>query len=84
MWGGVCIATRLCHYHHRLKTTKGWALVEGTGKRDFVPPDDPGHPRQATVSNGQSSPERAHPERARAVARGERKNSGGILGEIPP
>ena len=28
---------RLCRYHHRLKTTKGWALVEGTGKRDFTP-----------------------------------------------
>src|ERR1700677_5009694 len=28
----------LCRYHHRLKTTKGWALVEGRGKRDFVPP----------------------------------------------
>jgi hypothetical protein len=38
---------RLCRYHHRLKTTKGWALVEGSGKRDFVPPDDPRHPRHA-------------------------------------
>ena len=36
---------RLCRYHHRLKTTKGWALVEGSGKRDFVPPEDPRHPR---------------------------------------
>ena len=43
---------RLCRYHHRLKTTKGWALVEGTGKRDFVPPDDPRHPRHAKRSNG--------------------------------
>jgi hypothetical protein len=34
---------RLCRYHHRLKTTKGWALVEGSGKRDFVPPADPRH-----------------------------------------
>ena len=40
---------RLCRYHHRLKTTKGWALVEGTGKRDFVPPHDPRHPRHATA-----------------------------------
>jgi hypothetical protein len=38
---------RLCRYHHRLKTTKGWALVEGSGKRDFVPPEDPRHPRNA-------------------------------------
>jgi hypothetical protein len=36
---------RLCRYHHRLKTTKGWALVEGSGKRDFVPPEDPRHRR---------------------------------------
>jgi hypothetical protein len=48
---------RLCRYHHRLKTTKGWALVEGTGKRDFVPPDDPRHPRygkgpKATCASG--------------------------------
>jgi hypothetical protein len=28
-----------------LKTTKGWALAEGSGKRDFVPPGDPRHPR---------------------------------------
>jgi len=38
---------RLCRYHHRLKTTNGWALVDGTGKRDFVPPEDPRHPRYA-------------------------------------
>jgi hypothetical protein len=36
---------RLCSHHHRLKTTKGWALVDGSGKRRFVPPDDPDHPR---------------------------------------
>ena len=36
---------RLCPHHHRLKTHKGWALVEGTGRRDFVPPSDPRHPR---------------------------------------
>jgi hypothetical protein len=37
---------RLCRFHHRLKTTEGWALVEGSGKRAFVPPEDPRHPRQ--------------------------------------
>ncbi len=49
---------RLCRYHHRLKTTKGWALVEGTGtgKRDFVPPDDPRHPRHGKGSNGSKVP----------------------------
>jgi hypothetical protein len=34
----------LCHHHHGLKTTKGWALVEGRGKRAFVPPEDERHP----------------------------------------
>ena len=36
---------RLCAHHHRLKTHQGWQLVEGKGKRAFVPPDDPRHPR---------------------------------------
>jgi hypothetical protein len=35
----------LCKHHHLLKTRDGWALVEGTGKRALVPPDDPRHPR---------------------------------------
>lgn len=34
----------LCAYHHGLKTTKNWMLVEGAGKRPFVPPDDARHP----------------------------------------
>ena len=37
----------LCAHHHGLKTTKGWGLVEGRGKRAFVPPDDPRHPQHA-------------------------------------
>jgi hypothetical protein len=36
---------RLCPHHHDLKTNEGWALVAGRGKRPFVPPDDPRHPR---------------------------------------
>jgi Domain of unknown function (DUF222) len=36
---------RLCRHHHRKKTQDGWALVEGKGKRAFVPPDDSRHPR---------------------------------------
>jgi len=32
---------RLCPHHHDLKTTKNWALLDGRGKRAFVPPDDP-------------------------------------------
>lgn len=38
---------RLCTHHHDLKSLDGWALVEGRGKRPFVPPDDPRHPRHA-------------------------------------
>ena len=38
---------RLCRTHHKMKTTEGWALVEGKGKRAFVPPNDPRHPRFA-------------------------------------
>lgn len=38
---------RLCTHHHDLKTTERWALIEGRGKRAFVPPDDPRHPRNA-------------------------------------
>ena len=36
-----------CGHHHDLKTYEGWALVEGTGKRAFVAPDDPRHPKNA-------------------------------------
>jgi hypothetical protein len=38
---------RLCPHHHDRKTLDGWALVPGRGKRAFVPPDDPRHPRRA-------------------------------------
>jgi hypothetical protein len=36
-----------CCHHHDLKTYEGWALVQGTGKRPFVAPDDPRHPKNA-------------------------------------
>jgi hypothetical protein len=36
---------RLCRHHHDLKTRDNWALVDGRGKRAFVPPDDRRHPR---------------------------------------
>jgi hypothetical protein len=36
---------RLCSHDHDKKTRLGWALVDGSGKRPFVPPDDPRHPR---------------------------------------
>lgn len=35
----------LCKHHHDCKTYVGWSLVEGTGKRPMVPPEDPRHPR---------------------------------------
>ena len=38
---------RLCSHHHDRKTLDGWSLVDGRGKRPFVPPDDPRHPRHA-------------------------------------
>ncbi|HEV3351603.1 MAG TPA: DUF222 domain-containing protein [Acidimicrobiales bacterium] len=34
-----------CCHHHDKKTYDGWALVEGVGKRAFVAPGDPSHPR---------------------------------------
>jgi hypothetical protein len=43
---------RLCPHHHKLKTNNNWALVEGTGKRDFVPPGDPRHPGYAPAATG--------------------------------
>jgi hypothetical protein len=39
----------LCPHHHALKTQKNWQLVEGTGKRAFVAPDDPRHPGRANA-----------------------------------
>jgi hypothetical protein len=35
----------LCPHDHKLKTNHGWSLVAGKGRRAFVPPDDPRHPR---------------------------------------
>jgi hypothetical protein len=35
----------LCPHDHDLKTNRGWSLVEGKGRRAFVAPDDPRHPR---------------------------------------
>jgi hypothetical protein len=35
----------LCPHDHDLKTNHGWSLVKGKGRRAFVAPDDPRHPR---------------------------------------
>jgi hypothetical protein len=42
---------RLCPHHHDRKTLEGWALVEGRGKRAFVAPHDPRHPRHRERSH---------------------------------
>ncbi len=59
----VDLLDRLCRRHHALKTYQGWALVEGRGKRDFVPPGDPRHPGTGArvptgppTSSGSASP----------------------------
>jgi hypothetical protein len=39
-----------CPHHHRLKTRAGWAFVHGDGKRAFVAPTDPRHPRNQTAT----------------------------------
>lgn len=48
----------LCSHHHDLKTRENWQLVEGHGKRSFVPPDDSRHPRhkQRRTSNRATGP----------------------------
>jgi hypothetical protein len=49
---------RLCRHDHRLKTNDGWALVDGHGKRDFVPPGHPRHPHN-TGHTGTDPPQEA-------------------------
>ena len=46
----------VCPGHHDLHTYEGWALVEGTGKRPMVPPDDPRHPRNTGPPGDRASP----------------------------
>lgn len=36
---------RLCPHHHQLKTRDNWSLIDGIGRRPFVAPADPRHPR---------------------------------------
>ncbi len=42
---------KLCITDHNRKTREGWSLVEGTGRRRMVPPDDPDHPANAPPAN---------------------------------
>jgi hypothetical protein len=46
---------------HRLKTHQGWALVEGTGRRPLVAPDDPRHPDNNVTTPGAPAPPPAQP-----------------------
>jgi hypothetical protein len=52
---------RLCKMHHDLKTYQGWGLVEGKGKRAFVPPEDPRHPRHGPQAAPPGPPPRPGP-----------------------
>jgi hypothetical protein len=53
---------RLCRRHHRMKTEQGWALVAGRGKRPFVPPGDPRHPKGSAggAATGPPRPANGH------------------------
>jgi hypothetical protein len=42
----------LCRHDHLKKTRYGWSLVDGVGKRPFVPPTDPRHPRYKPPPDG--------------------------------
>ena len=46
---------RLCTHHHDLKSLDGWGLVEGRGKRAFVPPDDARHPGHGALVGARGS-----------------------------
>ncbi|HET6873394.1 MAG TPA: hypothetical protein VFH70_01355 [Acidimicrobiales bacterium] len=51
----------LCWHHHQLKSRHNWALIDGHGKRDFVPPDDPRHPRHQHRSHDGAPPHSGAP-----------------------
>jgi hypothetical protein len=49
----------LCSFHHDLKTRLGYALTAGGGKRAFVAPDDPRHPRNQNRAESGAQPSAA-------------------------
>ena len=64
----MTLLDRLCSHHHELQTLDGWSLVEGRGKRAFVPPDDPRHPRHRRGRRrGEPGPPSVAPEPALAT-----------------
>jgi hypothetical protein len=42
----------LCPHDHDLKTYQGWSLIDGRGRRDFVAPTDPRHPKHTRRRTG--------------------------------
>jgi Domain of unknown function (DUF222) len=58
----------LCAFHHDLKTRVGYALVAGSGKRAFVAPDDPRHPRHQANPQAAGRSGLRRPAAADAVA----------------
>ncbi len=42
----------LCQHHHNQKTRNGWSLIDGIGKRPFVAPTDPRHPKHNPTTDG--------------------------------
>ncbi len=58
----------LCGFHHDLKTRLGWALVPGKGKRAFLPPEDPRHPRRRAGPDAGAAPSAGQLRPASAVA----------------
>jgi hypothetical protein len=63
---------RLCAHCHRLKTRKAWSLVPGRGRRAFVAPDDPRHPRHHR-GDARPPPERADALRQERTPGSERR-----------
>jgi hypothetical protein len=64
----------LCPHDHALKTYQGWSLVAGTGRRDFVPPDDPRHPNNTRTgqhgATGREPPDHHDPPPPPSAPRG--------------
>lgn len=71
----------LCAFHHDLKTRLGWALVSGTGKRAFVPPDDPRHPRRRGSRRAGDHADESAPSPGRRMADGAASGGGATSGD---
>ncbi len=73
----------VCHTHHDLHTTHGWALVAGTGKRPMVPPDDPRHPATSPPGGARAGPAPPPPGRrgAETAEAAETADQPGLFGD---